>query len=161
MKYPVEIFPVNSVDRSWVIQELENHWMSSEIALRGQLLDVSQCPGYYAVRARQKTGLIMYREFQDSLEILSLCSNNRGIGIGRALIGAVIEKAKELKKPRILVITMNSNLDALAFYQACGFSVKTVFTDSIAQLRLLKPQIPMIDQNGLPIKDEIELEFLL
>ena len=59
------------------------------------------------------------------------------------------------------MITTNDNLRALGFYQKRGFILNKVFFDSIQQARKLKPEIPIKNENGILIRDEIELKFLL
>ena len=62
---------------------------------------------------------------------------------------------------RIWLVTENSNLHALGFYQKQGFILKKIYPNSFDQLRKLKPQIPKISENGIPIRDEIQLEMIL
>jgi len=62
---------------------------------------------------------------------------------------------------RLWLITTNDNLRALGFYQKRGMTLVAVYRNAMEAARRLKPQIPMIGQNGIPLKDEIELEMVL
>jgi hypothetical protein len=56
------------------------------------------------------------------------------------------------------VVTTNDNVDALRFYQRRGFRLTTIRCGAVDQSRrTLKPQIPVIGDYGIPLRDEIEL----
>jgi ribosomal protein S18 acetylase RimI-like enzyme len=81
-----------------------------------------------------------------------------GLGIGTTLIQAVAEQAKALGCTRLLVVTTNDNLHALRFYQRHGFVLHEVRIGAVNEARhTLKPQIPVLGEEGIPIRDEIEL----
>jgi hypothetical protein len=58
-------------------------------------------------------------------------------------------------------VTTNDNADALIFWQKMGASLKRVYPNAISLSRKLKPEIRKIGKHGIPIRDEIELEFKL
>ncbi|HEX7715028.1 MAG TPA: GNAT family N-acetyltransferase, partial [Bacillota bacterium] len=62
---------------------------------------------------------------------------------------------------RLWLITTNDNLAAIRFYQLRGFVLVALHRDAIAQSRKLKPEIPLRGIDGIPIRDEIELEVVL
>jgi RimJ/RimL family protein N-acetyltransferase len=84
-----------------------------------------------------------------------------GIGVGTALIAAVRTIAVRSKCRRVWVITTNDNLQALRFYQRKGFSLVALHRKALDQSRKLKPEIPLIGLDGIPLRDELELEMLL
>jgi hypothetical protein len=59
------------------------------------------------------------------------------------------------------LITTNDNMAALRFWQKRGFMLVAVYTNALEQSRKLKPEIPLIGLDGIPLRDEIELELLL
>jgi ribosomal protein S18 acetylase RimI-like enzyme len=61
---------------------------------------------------------------------------------------------------RLRLTTTNDNLNALRFYQKVGFILAALRPNAIEKTRKLKP-IPMLGENGIPIRDEIELELML
>ena len=75
------------------------------------------------------------------------------------LIEKVKEIAKEKRMSKILVVTTNDNLSAVVFYQKSGFSVKHIRKGAVALSRKVKPEIPLLGENGIPLEDEIELEL--
>ncbi|MDP2975645.1 MAG: hypothetical protein Q8N45_05465, partial [Anaerolineales bacterium] len=62
---------------------------------------------------------------------------------------------------RLFVVTTNDNTPALRFYQKRGFVIAAVRINAIEQSRKLKPEIPFAGEDGIPIRDEIELEMIL
>ena len=47
------------------------------------------------------------------------------------------------------------------FYQKRGFALVALHRNAIEQSRKIKPQIPLIGEYGIPLRDEIELEMEL
>ncbi|MGW8250920.1 MAG: GNAT family N-acetyltransferase, partial [Anaerolineales bacterium] len=59
------------------------------------------------------------------------------------------------------LITTNDNLPALRFYQKRGFHLVALYPNALAESRRLKPEIPFKGLDGIPLRDEIELEMLI
>jgi RimJ/RimL family protein N-acetyltransferase len=62
---------------------------------------------------------------------------------------------------RLWLITTNDNTAALRFYQRRGFTLAAIHCDAVSRSRQIKPEIPLIGNDGIPIRDEIELEMWL
>jgi N-acetylglutamate synthase-like GNAT family acetyltransferase len=77
------------------------------------------------------------------------------------LIEAVAAAARASGCRRVWLITTNDNLTALAFYQKRGFVLTALHPNAVAASRKLKPEIPLVAENGIPIRDELELELRL
>jgi len=107
------------------------------------------------------TGVVTFIIKGQECEITSLNSLLEGKGIGIALIDEVLREAKEMKCRRVFLITSNDNLHALGFYQRRGFELVAVHRGAINESRKIKPTIPLIGENNIPLRDEIELEILL
>jgi len=84
-----------------------------------------------------------------------------GKGIGSALIDAVKSVAATAGCKRLWLITTNDNTNAMHFYQKRGFQLVAVHRNAMEKSRLLKPEIPLTNHDGIPIRDEIELEMVL
>jgi hypothetical protein len=52
-------------------------------------------------------------------------------------------------------------LTALRFYQQRGFVLAAIHRNALEQSRKLKPEIPLVGNDGIPLRDEIELEMML
>jgi GNAT superfamily N-acetyltransferase len=86
-----------------------------------------------------------------------LDSAREGAGAGTALVDAVAQAARVAGAIRLWLITTNDNLPALRFYQRYGFDPVAVHRDAVARSRTLKPSIPQIRLDGIPIRHELEL----
>jgi hypothetical protein len=58
------------------------------------------------------------------------------------------------------VVTTNDNLTALRFYQRKGFVLAALRPNAMKETRKRKP-VPLLGGDGIPIRDEIELERIL
>lgn len=93
------------------------------------------------------------------MEILSLDSLQENQGIGSKLVQNVIYEAKERKLQKIVLITTNDNINAIRFYQKRGFDMVHLFHNAMDVSRKLKPEIPLIGENSIPLRHEIEFEL--
>jgi GNAT superfamily N-acetyltransferase len=92
-------------------------------------------------------------------ELVVIEAFTRGAGVGKALLDACVTACAGCHTLR--VCTTNDNLGALAFYQRQGFRVTAVRPGAVDAAREKKPGIPLTGENGLPIRDEIDLELRL
>ena len=101
----------------------------------------------------------MYEIYNEVCDIIALYSFVEKMGIGTFLIEKIKEIAISQKCTKIVVITTNDNLNALAFYQKRGFSLSKLYCGAVNNVRKFKPNVPMIGENNIPLNDEIELEY--
>ena len=132
-----------------------------QMVVHGESIDLSTASGYCAMEDDEIIGLITYRTADGEMEILSLDSLRENNGVGTALLNKAILKAKEIGCAKITLITTNDNLSALRFYQKRGFDMVRIHRNALEQSRKIKPEIPLIGENDIPLKHEIELEMLL
>ncbi len=156
-----EILPLRPDDRPWVAEFLREHWGSPEIVTRGRVHDGTALPGFKAVSGQTPVGLITYRMEAGECEIVSLDSLSEGVGVGTALIENVRRAAEKASCRRLWLITTNDNLYAVRFYQRRGFSLAALHRGALEVSRKLKPSIPLRGIDGIPLRDEIEMEILL
>jgi len=148
-------------DRGWVASFVESHWGSDIVVGKGRVLRPAELEGFAAFKGKIPTGLLTYRIEGPDCEIVTIDSTAQGEGIGTALIDAVKERAKAKGCRRLWLITTNDNLNALGFYQKRGFHLIALYPNALEYSRKLKPQISMKAANGIPIRDELELELSL
>ena len=156
-----EIRPMTPQYRAWACNLIEEHWGSVRIVTRGKVHDTSLLPGFVALKDAAPVGLATYRIAADQCEIVSLDSLVEGKGIGTALTRAVSDAAAAAGCRRLWLITTNDNLAAVRFYQRRGFRLVAVHRDALEETRRLKPTLPAAGIDGIPLRDEIELELLL
>jgi GNAT superfamily N-acetyltransferase len=155
------IDPINPQDRAWIQSILSEHWGAVEVVSRSRIVSADQLPGFIARGEATAVGLITYRIEDEQCEIITINSLVPGSGIGSALINAVRQEAIARDCRRLWLITTNDNLPALRFYQKRGFRLAAFYRDAIDNSRKIKPQIPLTGIDGIPIRDELELEIPL
>lgn len=175
------IRPLERSDREWVAHFLDKRWGTTQIVSRGKAVYGHLLPGFLAEQgapdtaetideadtptksnkaldSSQYVGLITISIEDDACEITTLDSLDEASGVGSALVEAVEAWAKETGIKRIWLVTTNDNLGALKFWQKRGYELVTIHRNAIAEARRIKPQIPITGLDGIPIRDEIELE---
>ena len=133
-----------------------SHWGGDEMITRGKVIRYDQVEGFVF---GDWIGLLTFLVHDNECEIASLDSLQEGQGIGTALIEAMLAEAKRRNCRRLFLITTNDNLYALGFYQRRGFELAAVHRGAVNESRKLKPSIPLIGENNIPLRDEIELEY--
>lgn len=104
------------------------------------------------------TGLVTFACQNGVGEVVTLDALEPGRGVGTRLLAAAEDRLKELGARRASVSTTNDNLRALGFYQKRGYRLVRIHRDAVDEVRALKPQVPQAGENGIPLKDILELE---
>jgi N-acetylglutamate synthase-like GNAT family acetyltransferase len=153
--------PIQDSDREAIARFIETQWHSRKVISRGKVFYPHEEEGFIEWRDGQITGLLTFILFGREMEVLTLNSMLSGEGIGSALTLMAINHARTHEIRRILVTTTNDNLHGIGFYQRLGFRISHVNVGAVDEARRIKPEIPEVGQNGIPIRDEIILELLL
>ena len=149
-------------DRPALRQFWLTNWGDTIMVAHGQIFRPDELDGFIAVEGEEWVGLITFYFEADFCEVMSLDSLRSGSGIGTALIIAVTDLARQTAVCNTLkLITTNDNTRALRFYQKLGFELVAFYRQSIKESRKLKPSIPEFGLDGIPIRDELELELRL
>ncbi|MBN1119601.1 MAG: GNAT family N-acetyltransferase [Anaerolineae bacterium] len=155
------IRPISGEDRQWIADLMVDHWGAEIVVSRGVVYTGADLPGFIAEMDGERVGLLTLNIAGEDCEIVTLDSLKEGIGIGAALIDAARQTALDAGCRRLWFITTNDNLHMIGFGQKRGFELAAVHRGAIAVSRKIKPQIPAIGIDGIPIRDEIELEMIL
>jgi len=148
-------------ERNWVESFIKSHWGSEIVVAKGRVTRPAELDGFAALQGEKPIGLLTYRTEGHNCAIVTLDSTVQGKGIGTILIDAVKQKAKVNGCRRLWLITTNDNLNALGFYQKKGFRLVALYPNALEASRKLKPEISLKASNGVPIRDELELELEL
>ena len=155
----IVIRPIEPLDREWIIDLISERWRSTLIVTRGVKHETESLPGFIAYLSRDRVGLLTYSITNAECEIITLDSLMENIGIGSMLLLAAREIAIKSSCNRLWLITTNDNISGLRFFQKRGFQLVAVHKNALEISRRLKPEIPMIGLDGIPLRDEIELEM--
>ena len=136
-------------------------WFTLQMVVHGESIDLGKAEGWYACEDDEIIGLVTYRITGNEMEILSLDSLRENKGTGTALLQQALSDARNSGLVRVSLITTNDNLHALKYYQKRGFDMVRFYHNAVEEARKIKSEIPLIGMDGIPLKHEIELEFLL
>ena len=136
----------------------QEQWAGAEIIVHGDVFRPEQVDGFVN---EDWSGLVTFVIGPTGCEIISLDSLKEGGGTGTTLLDAVADEASRRGCVRLFLSTTNDNLRALGFYQRRGFELVRVRRGAVTEARTLKPGIPLVGDNEIPIRDEIELELRL
>ena len=150
---------INSRNRNLINAFIKQHWYTTTMIIRGKEIDMTKAEGFYFSEEKNIIGLITYIVYNDILEITSLDSLQENQGIGSKLVEAVIHEAKERRCQKIVLITTNDNINAIKFYQKRGFDMVRLYHNALNISRKMKPEIPLIGENSIPLRHEIEFEL--
>jgi GNAT superfamily N-acetyltransferase len=154
------IRPTEKSDADWIKKFITQRWGGEFVVDGGVCYYPHKLSGFLAFDQDQALGLVTYCIEEGQCHIITIDSLRPVVGIGSALIDAVKEEAIAAGCGRIWLITTNDNLNALRFYQKRGFVLVAVRRNAIDITRQHKP-VPEIGAEGIPIRDEIELEMIL
>lgn len=134
------------------------HWGSPQMVTSTGVHDCSLLEGFYVTNDDHEIiGLVTYHISSQTCEIISLDSLEEGKGIGSRLMQVVEEKATQQQCNLLILVTTNDNEHAIRFYQHRGYTVSKVIPNAVDLARKIKPEIPLYNEKGVPIKDEIVL----
>ncbi len=157
----IKIRPVTTDDHTWVVDFLENVAHSVRVVSRGVLHEPGHLPGFVGLYNGRPGALLTYHIVHEELEVVTLHSAIAGKGLGSALLQAARDVAIAHSCRRLWLITTNDNTRAMRFYQKRGMVIAAVHVNALAFSRTLKSEIPLIGNDGIPLRDEIEFEYPL
>lgn len=152
---------ITEESRSEANEYIRERWHSTVMIVRGKAFDLASAEGIAAMENNRIIGLITFILYDGICEIMSLNSDMEGRGIGTALVNQVCDYAKNHECGKLILITTNDNINAIRFYQKRGFDMVRIYHNALAASRKLKPEIPLIGENGIPLRHEIEFEKML
>ena len=157
----IRVKPLTASDRPWLSRFTVEKWGSRIVVSKGTVYEPEKLEGFKVVQGGKAMGALTYHVDGRECEIVTLNSLEEGVGVGSALLTAARDKAKSLGCRRLWLITTNDNLNALRFYQKRGLQIVAVYPHAIERSRKLKPGIPLVGNDGIPLRDELELEVSL
>ena len=148
-------------DRFQIKEFLTEHWGDSRLLNSNSEHEASELPGFIVYQEGFIVGLLTYAIDGDSCELVTINSTMTASGIGSMLLRSLEYEVMQEGCKRIWAMTTNDNMLALRFYQKRGYDIKAVYRNSIEALRLKKPTIPVVGEEGILVVSEIEVEKLL
>jgi 2-oxo-4-hydroxy-4-carboxy--5-ureidoimidazoline (OHCU) decarboxylase/GNAT superfamily N-acetyltransferase len=151
---------LEAADHEWADRLISRHQGSRMVARLGELIDPLTLPGIVAELDGRAVALTTCSETERGFELLTLHSEAQGVGAGTLLLETALRVASASGCKRLWLVTTNDNLGALRFYLHRGMRIAAVHRGAVTQDRALKPEIAASNpQNGIPIRDLVELEL--
>lgn len=144
-----------------LVSWLQERWGGDTVVAHGRVFRADDLTGLVAERDGLRGGVLTWMIEGDTVEIVSLDASQRREGIGSHLVAAAIDHARALGARRVVLTTTNDNCTSLIFWQRLGFRLVALRPDAVAASRLVKPSIPDLGENRIPVRDELDLELLL
>ncbi|GMA52425.1 hypothetical protein GCM10025857_37820 [Alicyclobacillus contaminans] len=150
--------PEDQADRRWLEELWQREWGGDIMVSRGHVYRLTDLHALVAKLRDERVGAATYRfDGVGGCELMSINATLGGHGIGSQLLGAVESEARAAGCQRVWMVTSNDNIDALRFYQRRGYRMTAVHSGAIDAARRIKPTIPRVSEDGIEIRDEIEL----
>jgi GNAT superfamily N-acetyltransferase len=156
----LKIRPATPADNKWLDELMNRDWGGLPLVIRGKKYYPSTLDGIIAENESGIAGFLYYEVRDKDCEIIVFEVFDKFKGTGTIVLNKLKEVAKDKNHQRIYLMTTNDNLDALRFYQKRGFHICGVHIDSVKNSRKIKPTIGMIGDHDIPVRDEIDLEFV-
>jgi ribosomal protein S18 acetylase RimI-like enzyme len=154
----VQIAPLRDDERTWLAEVIRERWGGEPLVGRGRARALSDLTVLVARDDEdERVGVASYVIEGDGAELVTLDALREGEGVGTALVAEVVRRVRAAGCRRLEVMTTNDNLRALRLYQRSGFRISGLRPGAIEQARTLKPSIPRLGYDGIPIADEIDL----
>lgn len=152
---------ISDVDRPKIFEFLKEHWGAAKNVNSKGTVQTDTLPGFIVYQDGFIVGLITYNIRGEECELVTINSLLGKVGLGSSLLRSMEDAAREAGCKRVWLITTNDTVDALRFYQKRGYEFSNLYLNSVENLREIKPEIPLVGQEGILIKHEIELQKML
>jgi GNAT superfamily N-acetyltransferase len=149
--------PLSPDDWRWLADIWRREWGGETVVTKGTVHRLSDLVAVIAWKDDARVGAATFAVGRDACELISANSMEVRKGIGTALLRAVEAEALALGCRRIRLTITNDNLDALRFYQKQGYCLTNLYPGGAHPSRM-KADPPAIGRNGIPIRDELEME---
>jgi ribosomal protein S18 acetylase RimI-like enzyme len=155
---PIEIREITDDMRQEVKECMIKNWGDDLMVSRGYMHFLSKLHGFVAMAEHSIIGIVTYNIENGKCEVVSLDSFAEKQGIGTMLLGQVENMAKQSFCKEMWLITSNDNTHAMHFYQKRGYHMEAIYKGAINEARKLKPTIPYVNNQGIPIESEVEFK---
>jgi ribosomal protein S18 acetylase RimI-like enzyme len=155
---PYTLRRLEPADKPVVTHLLEREWGATEVVALslGGLVDASALPGWLAEQDGDIVGLLTYRTTDTMADLVTINAFTGG-RVGAELLTALVDELRAAGVTSLRVTTTNDNTRALRFYQRAGFRLTAFRAGAVTRSRAIKPGIPELGHDDIPIRDELEL----
>lgn len=157
----IQLHPISKSDRHWLKTLARLHFGSGKMIVHGAVFSIAEEEGFIAMVDRKRVGAVTLKKDEESCEIVFLDALESREDIFTSLLEGAERWSRGCGCTRLIGTTTNDNTDALCIYQQYGFHLSILRMDAVTASRKKKPEIPETGDNGISIRDELELELEL
>ncbi|MCH7576504.1 MAG: GNAT family N-acetyltransferase [Chloroflexi bacterium] len=136
----------------------EEQWGLPNISVRRQYMPTDVEGLAWRAGDGNEIGLVTWAVDGDRAEIVSVQAQEPGRRIGSRLMDAAEEELRRRGVKTVHLVTTNDNHRAHSFYLRRGYRLVRLHLDAMDRVRQAKPQVPLIGNDGIPLRDMWELE---
>ncbi len=152
-----QIVPASSelIEKLW-----QEHWGLPIVSVDREYLP-ADVEGLVWRDGDEVLGLVTWAVQGGMAEIVSLDAFEQGRRIGGRLMEAAEAELRRRGVRRLRVVTTNDNPRALGLYVRRGYRLVRLHLDAMGRVRRRKPQLRLVGNDGIPLRDMWELEGAL
>lgn len=151
---------IECLENEAVLRELLARRWGDTLVMFGKAWKIGE---FSALVARDHEGTILglatYAIQRAMMLVLTVDNFSDQPGVGKALLTRAGEIGREHGAKTMRVLTTNDNTPALRYFQMQGFKIVAFYPGAIAIYRAVNPSLPALGQDGIPIRDALELEI--
>lgn len=155
-------FDIQSMtDRERLEDLLRLRWSDGGVFVGGRMLrpcDVEAIGAYIDGRLQ---GVATWRVEGGMFYMLTVNNITDQRGVATVLLDRMLSMAREQGFPALRVVISNDNWPAFRFFQKRGFRLVVLHAGIVDMMRRDVPSIPERGVEGIPMRDELELEIAL
>jgi len=161
---PLAIRRAGAADSARIEELALYFWDETVVDCFDRQYDVMACPAFVACVGEDVVGAAVFAVEEAwsavVLVMLNVLPGFQGRGGGRSLLDALRQEARQRGLDRILVVTTNDDLPALALYQRYGFRIAEIVVGRVATDHAAgRDGQVLAGFAGIPVRDEIRLEL--
>lgn len=151
--------PDDEEERRRLERRVRSTW-GDVVARRGEVLDPVDGELLGAYVDHEIIGVASYAIRGEECEVVAIEAYQQRQGIATALMDAIRARAASAGCRRLWLVTTNDNLPAIGFYQRWGMDLVAFRRDAVTKARAsLKPEVPLLGHDEIPIRHELEFEI--
>jgi GNAT superfamily N-acetyltransferase len=154
----VRVRATTIADRAAVLAFVRDQWGDEVVVGHDEVMRPVDLSGYVAMAGDRIVGLATFRVSGNAVELVTIDRVVPDQGLGTDLLSHVEREALESRYRSVWLVTTNDNLHALGFYQRRGYRIVRVDPGAVDRARAMKPTIPLLGNDEIPIHDELVLE---
>ena len=149
------------MERERLVELLNLRWPDQKMFICGRFVAPEEVEGIGVYTGERLHGMATWVIHGRIMYVVAVnaFTELRGAGIG--LVDAMIKLGRANNMALLRATISNDNVIALRFYQKRGFRITGLNRGMFDAMRHVKPSIPLTGIDGIPIRDELELEYEL